>query len=263
MDTLNPFVLSLAISLAIQAVFFAFAWRFKTDKVTDLSYGLSFISIGLYWFLSGGWGVSDSSFRLLLTFMVVAWALRLSGYLLYRVIKNGKDSRFDEMRNSFAGFGKFWLLQGIGVWAIMLPVIYLLSRDTVPAMGTLPLVGLYVWSFGLTVESYADFQLNKFRSDKINKGKWIDSGLWRYSQHPNYFGEIVLWWGVFIYGISEYSGAAWLVIVGPLTITGLLLFGSGIPILEKANKKRWGKNSAYKKYLKTTSILVPMPKRRS
>lgn len=260
MELSNPIVLSLLISMGIQVFFFAFAWRFKTDKVTDLSYGLSFIALALYWLYADERTVT--SFRLLVALMVVVWGLRLASYLLYRIIKTGKDKRFDDKRNSFIKFGKFWLLQGLAVWLIMLPAIYMLSRDRVPVLGLVPMIGLYIWSVGLIIETYADIQLYNFRFKKDNKGKWIDEGLWHYSRHPNYFGEITLWWGVFLFGITLYEGFGWLTIIGPLTITGLLLFGSGIPILEKANDKRWGDEEGYKKYKRTTSILIPLPKKK-
>ncbi len=256
----NPVALTLLISLAVQAVFFSIAWTWKTDKVTDLSYGLTFIIIALFWMQFDGRLVSG--FRFLVTFMVVVWALRLITYLLYRVFKTGRDTRYDEMRNSFTKFGRFWLLQGLSVWLISMPAVYMLSRDLVPRLSLIPMVGLYIWATGLIIETMADVQLYKFRFKKDNGGKWIDEGLWHYSRHPNYFGEILLWWGVFFAGITIYEGIGWLTVVGPLTITGLLLFGSGVPILEKSAQKRWGDNSEYQKYKKSTSMLIPFPKKK-
>lgn len=253
----NPFITSLLIALGIQAVLFVFAFKFKTDKLTDAAYGLTFISIALYWLYNDNWIVSR--FRLIVALMVVVWALRLIGYLLIRVIKTGKDSRYDGRRESFRKFAQFWLFQAIAVWLIMLPAVYMLTRNRVPLLGTVPTIGLYVWSFGLIIETLADKQLYSFRFKKDNKGKWIDEGLWHYSRHPNYFGEILVWLGVFIFGLSTYAGLGWLVVIGPLTIMGLLMFGSGIPVLEKANDKKWGHDPDYQRYKAATSILVPMP----
>lgn len=256
----NPFVLSLVIALGIQAIFFVFAARFKTDKVTDLSYGLTFIALAVYWLYSDR---LVTNYRLLIAMMVVFWGARISTFLLIRVLKTGRDRRFDDKRNDLVKFGRFWLLQGIAVWLIMLPTVYVLSRDEVPRMiDMISNIGLYVWSLGLVLETVADYQLYQFRFKKPKKDKphaWIEDGLWKYSRHPNYFGEIILWWGVFLYGIPLYEGIGWLTILGPLTITGLLLFGSGIPILETANNKRWGADPAYRRYKKSTSILVPLP----
>lgn len=256
----NPVVLSLIIALGMQAFFFAFAWKFKTDKLTDLSYGLTFAVLAVLWLYKDGRLVTD--FRMLVAVMVVLWAARLSSYLLARVIKTGRDKRYDEMRNSFLKFGRFWLLQGLSVWLIMQPVIYMLTRNEVLRLDTTAKVSLYIWSFGLIIEFLADAQLHSFRFSGKSNGKWIDEGLWHYSRHPNYFGEILLWWGVFIYGLSSYESIGWLTVVGPLTITGLLLFGSGIPILEKANDKRWGGDPEFQRYKATTSILIPLPKRK-
>ena len=253
----NPFITSLLIALAIQAVMFVFAFKFKTDKVTDLSYGLTFIAIALYWLYNDKWLISR--FRLIVSLMVVVWALRLITYLLIRVIKTGKDSRYDGRRESFRKFAQFWFLQAIAVWLITLPVVYMLTRMRVPKMGTIPTVGLYIWSIGLIIETIADKQLFTFRFKKDNKGKWIDEGLWHYSRHPNYFGEILVWIGVFVFGLSTYTGIGWLVVLSPLTIMGLLMFGSGIPILEKSNDKKWGHDPAYRHYKAMTSILVPLP----
>lgn len=253
----NPFVISLIIAFAIQTFFFIFAYKFKTDKLTDLSYGLTFIAIALYWLYNDKWLISR--FRLVIALMVVVWALRLITYLLIRVIKTKKDSRYDDRRSSFTKFAKFWVLQALAVWLIMLPVVYMLTRTRVPRMGTVPTIGLYIWSIGLLIETIADRQLYVFRFKKDNKGKWIDEGLWHYSRHPNYFGEIMVWIGVFVFGLSIYTGIGWLVVLGPLTIIGLLMFGSGIPILEKANDKKWGADPGYNRYKAATSVLVPLP----
>ncbi len=263
MTLTDPVFVSLGISLAIQAFFFAFAYGFRTDKVTDFSYGLSFITIAWYWFLRTGDSTTGS--RLVLTLMITLWGIRLSSFLLVRVIKTGRDKRFDDKRDSFLAFGKFWLLQGLVVWLVMLPAVYILASGNVPELGMVALSGLYMWATGLCIETLADFQLYRFRflkSKTSKKHPWIDEGLWHYSRHPNYFGEILLWWGVFVYGLSVYQGWGWLTVIGPLTITLLLLFGSGIPILEKANNRRWGSDKAYQTYKKSTSVLVPLPKRK-
>ncbi len=257
----NPFITSLLIAIAVQAVFFVFAFKFKTDKLTDLAYGLTFILIALYWLYNDNWLISR--FRFIVAMMVVVWALRLIAYLFFRVLKTGRDSRYDGRRESFVKFAKFWVLQAVAVWLITLPVVYMLTRSRVPVVGLGPTIGLYIWSIGLLIETVADKQLFTFRFKKDNHGKWIDEGLWHYSRHPNYFGEIVVWIGVFVFGLSTYSGLGWLVVAGPLTIICLLMFGSGIPILEKANDKKWGNDPNYQGYKATTSILVPLPKRRA
>jgi len=247
--------------MAIQAFFFLFAASFKTDKVTDLSYGLTFIFIANYWLFRG----ADTAglYEIALSAMVTIWGLRIAGYLLFRILKTGTDSRFDDKRNDLVKFGKFWLLQGIAVWVIMIPVVYILTRAETTSMPLVAVVGAGIWLTGLVIETLADAQLYKFRFVKKKEDKktaWIDEGLWHYSRHPNYFGEMLVWWGLFVYGIGVYEGLGWLAIVGPLFITLLLRYGSGIPILEKANDKRWGGKKEYQEYKKSTNLVIIGPK---
>ena len=260
MEYTNPIVLSLLISLGIQTFFFIFAASFKTDKVTDLSYGLSFVAIAWVMLLTRSGDISLHEAAVVT--LVTLWGIRLSGYLLIRVLKTGRDKRYDTMRNDLLKFGRFWLLQGLSVWAISLPAVYMLSRGRDYEVSLFIVIGVLVWLFGIAFETVADVQLYNFRFKKDNKGLWIDEGVWRYSRHPNYFGEITLWWGLFICGLDVYSGVGWLAVAGPLTITGLLLFGSGIPILEKANDARWGTDRAYQQYKQETSILIPLPRQK-
>lgn len=259
MDITNPIFLTLLITMAIQAFFFIFAATIKTDKVTDLSYGLTFIIVAAYWLLTNS--ETAAVFEVTLTAMIIIWGIRISSYLLIRIIKTGRDRRFDEVRDKFLQFAKFWLLQGISVWIIMIPSVYLLTRSETTSMGAIAYLGIAIWLVGFVIETIADAQLYRFRFSKNSTGKWIDEGLWHYSRHPNYFGEMLVWWGLFVYGLDAYQGIAWLSVVGPIFITALLLFGSGIPILEKGNNRRWGKDKDYQKYKKTTSLVILLPKR--
>jgi steroid 5-alpha reductase family enzyme len=249
---LNDLLLTLGISLLIQAVFFAFAAWFKTDKVTDLSYGLSFIAIAVVLFAQSG---ARRLPPLLLTAMVIAWALRLAIYLLIRVIHMGRDVRFDGVREHFWPFFKFWLGQGIAVWLIMLPVTLWFSA---PGPWTKWMTaGWTIWIAGLALETVADAQ--KFVAKRRPNGasRWMDTGLWKYSRHPNYFGELLCWWGVFAFGVGTYQGWQWAGIIGPVTITYLLLEVTGIPPLETTADRKWGSDPAYQAYLQRTNRLLP------
>jgi len=254
MEIINPILITLLISMAIQAFFFTFAATLKTDKVTDLSYGLTFVLISVYWLMRHADTIS--AYKIALSVMITIWGIRIAGYLVIRILKTGRDRRFDEMRDKPLKFARFWLLQGVSVWAIMLPAVFLLSRQYELEFGVWAFAGMIVWFSGLVIETIADMQLYSFRFNKDNKGKWIDEGLWHYSRHPNYFGEMLVWWGLFIYGLGFYAGVSWLAIIGPLFITILLRFVSGVPLLEKANDKRWGKDKDYIKYKKSTNIIV-------
>lgn len=247
--------IALVVSLVINLVMFLVAFRLQSDKLTDISYAATFATIAA-WAFVGSYG---SLFHIVLLTMLLLWSLRLGGFLLYRVVKKGKDARFDEIRANFFQFGKFWLGQAVAVWVIMIPAVFAFEAGTVA--GIWPLIGMAVWAVGLLCEAVADWQKYTFSTDPLNKDKWIDSGVWRYSRHPNYFGEILVWVGVYIYVATSLTALQAIVsLASPLFIIVLLLFVSGIPILEKSADKRWGDNPAYRQYKKRTSILVPLPR---
>ena len=248
---------ALIISFGIQIVFFAFAAGFRTDKVTDLSYSLSFLVLAVILM------VLEGAFRpvqILAVAATVLWAVRLGGSLLVRISDMGKDDRFDEMRDNPLKFARFWLLQAVSVWLISFPVIFILSTEAA-VLSWLSILGAAVWLFGFVFEAAADTQKYRFKSNPENRGDFISQGLWRYSRHPNYFGEILCWWGIFLIAAPSLTGTAWLAILGPVSITALLLFVSGIPMLEKKHDKKYGGNPAYKEYKDATSIFIPLPPR--
>jgi steroid 5-alpha reductase family enzyme len=250
-------LLSFAISLAVNAAFFAFAAVRKTDVVTDLSYSLSFALLAIVLPFLG----ARESVQLVASLLVLVWAVRLGGYLLRRILRIKVDHRFDEMRDDPVRFARFWLLQAISVAVIMLPVSYLLGRDAAPGFGIWALAGAFVWLVGLVIEAVADAQKSAFKAKSENRERFIANGMWRYSRHPNYFGEILVWWGLFVYAVPFLHGAAFAVIVGPVFITLLLLFVSGIPLLERSADAKYGDDPAYRDYKRRTSILVPLPPR--
>lgn len=217
------------------------AFLFKTDKLTDLSYSLTFIGITLYILFSQ----AMTTGVLILSLMAIIWAVRLGLFLFIRIRKQKKDDRFDDKRDDFFKFLAFWLLQGFTVWVVIMPLILFDN------LGFL-YVGIAVWVFGLLIESIADYQKFSFKKKTSNKGKFIQVGLWKYSRHPNYFGEMLCWIGFYL------VAGVWLWgLVSPLYIILLLLFVSGIPLLEKKADKVWGKDKEYQRYKKDTSILIP------
>lgn len=239
--------------MGINLLMFLPAYFFRTDKLTDISYAVTFVVLALYGFFD----TSMSSASIVLFILVLLWAVRLGSYLLVRIHKIKRDKRFDGMRENFWSFVKFWLLQGVTVWFVMIPSLLFFGRDvqSIPAWAY---VGVLVWVVGIIIEAVSDIQKYKFINNPENKGKWMASGLWKYSRHPNYFGEILLWLGVYIFVISGLGLVQSLVaLIGPLFITCLIIFVSGIPLLEKAADKRWGENPEYQKYKKRTSSLIP------
>lgn len=247
---------TLGLSLLVQALFFAFAAAFKTDKLTDLSYGLTFVLIAAALLTrSRAQGLAP----LVLTAMVVAWGVRLAGYLLYRIVHMGRDARFDGIRERFWSFFRFWLFQGLAVWVIMLPVTLWFSR---PGPWTLwTTMGTSLWFVGFVLETVADQQKFAFKRTPQGQSRFTDTGLWRYSRHPNYFGELLCWWGVFLFAAPGLGAWLPLAIAGPLAITGLLLLGTGIPTLEASARKKWGDDPEYQAYRRRTRALLPWPRR--
>ena len=249
---MNELLPALILTLGIQVVFFAFAAWFKTDKVTDLSYGLTFVIVALYLVFSN----PLSLVSVMLTAMVTLWGIRLAAYLFVRILKIGKDKRFDGIRERFWSFAKFWTLQGVAIWIIMVPVILGIDGSAT----TIFWIGVFIWLIGLLIETVADWQKYIFKNNSKNKGKWIETGLWKYARHPNYFGELLVWWGIFLAAIPGLAGVEFLAIVGPIGISALLLFVTGIPPLQKQMQKKYGGILAFNSYVERTRLLVPLPK---
>jgi steroid 5-alpha reductase family enzyme len=251
--------LSFAVALAVNGAFFAIAAVRRTDLVTDLSYSLTFALLAIVLPFTG----AVEPVQLVASLLVLLWAIRLGGYLFRRILRIKVDHRFDEMRDRPLRFARFWLLQAITVAVVMLPVSYLLDQDHPSGLGLWSIAGAAVWLVGFLVEAVADAQKAAFRAKDENRGRFVASGLWRYSRHPNYFGEMLVWWGLFVYAVPVLHGAAFAVVVGPVFITLLLLFVSGIPPLERSADEKYGSDPAYGDYRRRTSILVPLPPRSS
>ena len=254
---MNAVFVSFLIALGVNAAFFAFAAIRKTDVVTDLSYSLSFALLALALPYFG----AHKPIQLIASLMVLLWALRLGGYLFGRILRIKVDHRFDEMRDKPLIFARFWLLQAVSVAVIMLPVSYLLGRESAPGFAPWAIAGVAIWFIGLVIEAVSDAQKSAFKGTEKNREHFISSGLWKYSRHPNYFGEMLVWWGLFVYAVPFLHGPAFAVAIGPLFLTLLLLFVSGIPLLEKRAEKKYGADPAYREYKRRTSVLVPLPPR--
>ncbi len=255
---MNPFILASLTAVVVNALFFAYASIKRTDVVTDLSYSLSFGLVSLALILLN---TEAGLVALIPAWLTVLWALRLGVYLFTRIIKTKVDHRFDSMRDEPLKFARFWILQAMAVAIIVLPVVASVASDIRPrGFGVLEGLGLVMWLIGFAVEAVSDAQKSAFKKGGA-KGL-ITRGLWRYSRHPNYFGETLLWWGIFVYSLPALYGLFYLSILGPVFITLLLLFVSGIPLLEKSAEAKYGEDPAYQDYKRKTSIFIPLPPRR-
>lgn len=249
-------LVSFLIIVIVQILFFLCAALFKTDKVTDLSYGLTFAIVA--WVLLYRYQ-SPALFHILIACMVTIWGVRLSGFLFLRIMKTKRDKRFDGVREHFLKFARFWLLQAFAIFIILFPSILGLSGES-DSLNLVSVFGFGMWTVGFLIESVADWQKFVFKNKIENKDKWIDSGLWHLARHPNYFGEMILWWGLYLFVLPSLEGFEYLSIIGPIFIMCLLLFVSGIPPLEKMYRQKYKGNLDYQRYRNSTRLLVPLPK---
>jgi steroid 5-alpha reductase family enzyme len=253
----SPFI---ATAMMIAAAMFAL-WLLSLARrdvsIVDVFWGLGFVLVAHVARATAG-GYAPRAW--LVTLLVTAWGLRLALYLLWRNWGSGEDPRYQAMRRR-AG-PRFWLsslgivfgLQGVLLWVISLPVQVAVTATEPAALGWLDAVGTTLVLIGLAFESVGDLQLARFKRDPANRGAVMDRGLWRYTRHPNYFGDAVVWWGFFAFALTAPSHA-WTVI-GPLVMTYLLTRLSGVPILERRLART---RPGYAEYVARTSGFVPWP----
>nr|XP_002124274.1 uncharacterized protein LOC100182009 [Ciona intestinalis] len=242
------------LDFTIQLVGFAVAFALQTEKFYDLTGSCTFILVAQ---ASLRWRANRQFRRVLLSTMVTVWAARLGLFLFYRVLHEGGDKRFNKVKSKPVTFLIYWMIQGVWIIVMSAPVLFVNNeRQNVP-INTRDYVGFAVWLFGMFFEIMADLQKLTFRNNPDNAGKFISSGLWSISRHPNYFGEIVLWVGVFIIASSDLTGWTWVSILSPVFLYYLLNNVSGVPILERSGLKRYGELPEYKQYINTVPVLVP------
>ena len=243
----------------IQWIIFIPSYYFKTEQYFDLSGGFTFIIvIWLTYYFSNLTGNRS----IILIFLVTIWALRISLFLFIRIKLIGEDKRFDEIKFSISKYFITWNLQAMWISITLLPVLVVLTTDSDKPIGLLDIIGLFFWIAGFTIECVADYQKFNFKKNKANQGNFISSGLWSWSRHPNYFGEIVLWIGITLISISVFYVWQWIALVSPIFVILLLTQISGIPILEKKADEKWGDQVSYLEYKEKTSLLVIKPPRK-
>jgi steroid 5-alpha reductase family enzyme len=191
--------------------------------------------------------------------MIMLWAVRLGSFLFWRVKTVGQDKRFTVMKTKFTWFLLTWTLGGLWVLVTMAAGLAALTSNTTIELDFLGYIGIALWVFGFTIEIIADNQKSKFKNDPNNQGRFITSGLWSWSQHPNYFGEITLWFGLALLAFPVLSGWQLVTLVSPVFVYFLLTKVSGIPILDRMAIEKWGLDSEYIAYAKETSKLILIP----
>jgi steroid 5-alpha reductase family enzyme len=247
-------ITAVSISVYMTCWFIAAQIRGRND-IADVAWGLGFILAAAVSLFAGG---VHSPRGLLISALVLIWGVRLALHIHNRNRGRGEDPRYRKWREEWGkwfvlrSFLQVFMLQGILLLIVAIPIVFANTSPTTP-LGWLDLLGLAVWLYGFCFEAVGDWQLLMFIRNPDNKGKLMTSGLWRYTRHPNYFGEVTLWWGIWLMTLSLPGG--WLTVVGPLTITFLILKVSGIPMLEKPYEDR----ADFQEYKRRTSAFFPLP----
>ena len=237
---------------SIQWISFIPAYIFQTEKFFDLTGSITYLTTviaALYITDSGK--IADY----VIVLCVVIWAIRLGSFLFMRIHKAGEDRRFREIKTNFTRFFMTWTLQGMWVSMCLLCVLTALSSYNGIILNNVFYIGLLIFIIGFIIEVVADHQKTVFRKDVNNKDKFISTGLWSYSRHPNYLGEILLWFGVAIMSFSSLQDLQYFTLISPIFVYVLLVYISGIRILENQGDKKWGHLDSYKEYLKNTPRL--------
>jgi len=248
------FALSVGLAFVIQWLVFIPAYIKQTEKFFDIMGSITYISITL----AALFFSADLDARsMLLAALVVIWAVRLGAFLFGRIQKAGKDDRFDEIKPSFVRFLNVWTIQGLWVTFTAAAALVAITSTHRAELDLFAGIGFLVWILGFGFEVVADSQKGRFNADPKNKGKFIQTGLWSRSRHPNYFGEIVLWLGVAIIALPVLQGWQWVAMISPIFVTLLLTRVSGVPLLEKKSDTKWGGQKDYEEYKKNTPVLIP------
>ena len=250
------YALGVGLAFVIQWLVFIHAYLNQTEKFFDLTGSLTYITVTILALLLSP--VKDAR-SMLLAGLVLVWATRLGLFLFQRIKAAGEDRRFRELKTSFSRFLLTWTLQGLWVTFSLAAALAAITSLKRVEFGLFGVIGLLVWLVGFGFESIADSQKSKFKADSANEGKFIQTGLWSWSRHPNYFGEIVLWLGVAIIALPVLSGWQWVTMISPVFVFLLLTRISGVPMLEKRADEKWGGQPDYEAYKSRTSVLLPLP----
>jgi steroid 5-alpha reductase family enzyme len=249
------FALCGLICFGVNWAVFVPAYLAQTDRFFDLTGGLTYLTVVATGVALGGGGARS----LLLALLIGVWAVRLSSFLFLRVSGTGGDRRFEQRKRDFWRFLQAWTLQGLWVFFTAACALAALSSPDPQPLGAWAAVGAVVWLVGFAVEVTADRQKSAFRADPANRDRFIQSGLWAWSRHPNYAGEIVLWGGIALIALPELAGWRWVTLLSPVFVYVLLAHISGIPLLEFRAKRQWKDDPEYQAYERRTPTLWPRP----
>lgn len=250
------FALSGALAFVINWAAFVPSNAAKTEHYYDLTGSVTYVTVIVVAVVLS----DDPDTRaVLVTAMVLVWAVRLGSFLFRRVRRDGRDGRFDSIKVDPLRFFMTWTLQGLWVLLTVACALAIVTGSERESFGLLAGIGTAVWVAGFAIEVVADRQKSAFKQDSANEGRFITTGLWAWSRHPNYFGEITLWLGIAIIAVPVLSGWRWVTLVSPVFVVVLLTRVSGLPMLERRAAKRWGDDPEYQRYVEATPVLIPRP----
>jgi steroid 5-alpha reductase family enzyme len=238
----------------IHLLIFVPSYYFQSEKFFDLTGTISYVLSVLFIFFKSNTVDSINLGSLALSTFIIIWSLRLGTFLFLRIKKAGKDRRFNEIKKSFSWF--FMTFSVSGMWVTICSICALTGIANGIIFSSTTIIGIIIFIIGFTIEIIADSQKTKFRANDDNKDKFISSGLWKYSRHPNYLGEIILWLGISLISFSSLEGFQYVTLISPIFTYLLLVNVSGINLLEKSGKKKWGHLESYKAYKKNTPRLI-------
>ena len=251
--TIPLLVFLVCVIILIQWLMFLPSYLKSTEHYFDITGSITFITVSILAFI-----LSDNKNirSILLTLLIIVWATRLGVFLLKRVKAAGSDGRFDDLKD-FSTFFMVWNLQALWITFTLLSSLIIFTSNHSGNLEIYDYIGIITWISGLFIEVVADKQKSDFKNDISNKNKFISTGLWKYSRHPNYLGEIILWTGITIIAIPLFSGWSWLGLISPVFVFIMLKFISGVRILENRADMKWGKDKEYLKYKNSTPEIFP------
>jgi len=238
----------------IHLLIFVPSYYFQTEKFFDLTGTISYVSSVFFIFFKTNTVNSINLGSLALSTFIIIWSLRLGTFLFLRIKKAGKDRRFNEIKKSFSWF--FMTFSLSGMWVTICSICALTGIANGIIFSSTTIIGIIIFIIGFTIEIIADSQKTKFRAMDDNKDKFISIGLWKYSRHPNYLGEIILWLGISLISFSSLEGLQYITLISPIFTYLLLVNVSGINLLEKSGEKKWGHLDSYKSYKENTPRLI-------
>ena len=250
------FALAVLAAFVVQWAAFVPAYLLQTEAFYDLAGSLTYVVLtGALLALAP---VRDAR-AVLLAALVIVWALRLGTFLFRRVRRVGKDDRFDAIKPSGLRFLMSWTVQALWVTFTAMAAWVGITSSVRADLDAFAVIGVLLWALGFAIEVTADRQKSRFRADPANAGRFISSGVWSWSRHPNYLGEIIVWVGVAVIAVPVLTGWQWVVLASPVFVALLITKLSGVPLLEQKAAARWGGQPEYEAYTRATPVLVPRP----